>query len=152
MRAHALYCTTTQTFETWAPSALSVALRIWLALIFFKSGLTKIASWDTTLALFEYEYQVPLLSPVLAAYLGTAAELLLPVMLALGLFTRLSATALFAFNAVAAISYPDISEAGMKDHVYWGMLLTVPLALGGGCFALDWLWQRMRRQRAGHVA
>lgn len=152
MRAHALYRTTTQTFEAWAPSVLGVALRIWLAMIFFKSGLTKIASWDTTLVLFQYEYQVPLLSPVLAAYAGAAAELVLPVLLVLGLFTRLSAAALFAFNAVAAISYPDISEAGMKDHVHWGMLLTVPLALGGGCFALDYLWQRLRQQRAAHVA
>jgi putative oxidoreductase len=152
MRAPALCCTTTQAFEDWAPSVLSLALRCWLALIFFKSGLTKIASWDTTLALFQYEYQVPLLSPVLAAYLGTAAELILPVALALGLFTRLSAAALFVFNAVAAVSYPDISEAGMKDHVYWGMLLTVPVALGGGRVAVDWLWRHFRQRRAAHVA
>ena len=152
MQAHALYLNTSKTFETWAPSVLSLALRIWLAVIFFKSGLTKIASWDSTLALFEYEYQVPFLSPVLAAWLGTAAELVLPVALALGLFTRLSAAALFVFNAVAAISYPDISEAGMKEHVYWGMLFTVPLAVGGGHFALDWLWQRWCRIKAAHVA
>ena len=120
-------------------------------MIFFKSGLTKIASWDTTLALFSYEYQAPLLSPALAAFAGTVVELVVPVLLVLGLFTRLSATVLFVFNAVAAISYPDISEAGMKEHVYWGMLLTVPLALGGGRFALDYVWQRLRRQRAVHV-
>jgi len=152
MNVRTLYCTSTQTFEAWAPSVLSVALRIWLAMIFFKSGLTKIASWDTTLALFAYEYQVPLLSPALAAFAGTAVELVVPVLLVLGLFTRLSATVLFVFNAVAAISYPDMSEAGMKEHVYWGILLTVPLALGGGRVALDYLWQRWRQKRAVHVA
>jgi putative oxidoreductase len=152
MRAHALYCSTTQTFESWAPSVLSLGLRLWLALIFFQSGLTKIASWNTTLALFEYEYEVALLPPALAAWLGTGVELAVPVLLALGLFTRPSAAVLFAFNAVAAISYPDISEAGIKDHVYWGMLLTVPLALGGGRVALDQVWRRLPQDRAEHVA
>ena len=127
----------TEAVENWAPSILSIALRVWLASIFFKSGLTKIASWDTTLALFAYEYQVPLLSTVLAAYAGTATELVLPVLLVAGLFTRLSAFALCVFNAVAAISYPDISETGMKEHVYWGILLTVPLAIGGARFSLN---------------
>ena len=147
-----LYRTTTHTVENWAPSILSIALRVWLASIFFKSGLTKIASWDSTLALFESEYQVPLLSPVLAAYAGTAVELIVPVLLAVGLFTRMSAFVLCALNAVAAISYPDISEAGMKEHVYWGILLTVPLAIGGARFSLDYLWQYFRNRRAGYVA
>lgn len=104
MNARTLYAMTTQTFDAWAPSVLGIALRVWLALIFFKSGLTKIASWDTTLALFQYEYQVPLLSPAMAAYAGTAVELIVPLLLAAGMFTRLSAAVLFVFNAVAAIS------------------------------------------------
>ena len=62
--------------------------RLWVAWVFFNSGLTKIATWDSTLYLFELEYQVPLLPWELAAYMGTAAELILPVFLALGLLTE----------------------------------------------------------------
>ncbi len=152
MNTRTLYRKTTETYEIWAPSMLSFMLRIWLAMIFFKAGQTKIASWDTTLALFEYEYQVPLLTPVLAAYAGTAVELLIPIMLIMGLFTSLSAAILFVLNLVAAISYPDISEAGMQEHIYWGILLTVPLALGGGRLSLDYLWQHFKLQQAKHVA
>lgn len=152
MQVLSLYRTATTSVENWAPSILSVGLRVWIANIFFQAGMSKIASWGSTLALFESEYVVPLLSPALAAYLGTAVELIVPVMLALGLFTRLSAFVLCIFNAVAAISYPDISEAGMKEHVYWGILLTVPLAVGGLRFSFDGLWSRFIKQRAVHVA
>ena len=55
--------------------------RLWVAWVFFKSGMVKYNSWDSTLYLFEYEYQVPLLPWQIAAYMGTAAELILPVFL-----------------------------------------------------------------------
>ena len=86
------------------PLLFDLALRLWVAWAFFKSGLTKIQSWDTTLMLFEYEYDVPLLSPQLAAWSGTIAELTLPVLVALGIASRASALALFLFNAVAVYS------------------------------------------------
>lgn len=152
MNVIAIYRNTTNTVESWAPSILSLALRCWLASIFFKSGLTKIAGWDSTLALFEAEYQVPVLSPVLAAYMATGIELIVPVLLVMGLFTRMSATVLCVLNAVAAISYPDISEAGMKEHVYWGILLTVPMAIGGARISADYLWLSLSARRARHVA
>ncbi len=123
-----------------------LALRLYVAWVFFRSGLVKIQSWDTTLYLFENEYEVPFLPPELAAYLGTAAELTLPVFLALGLGTRLFALALFAFNAVAVISYPELSPAGLKDHFLWGALLLVTLFHGPGRLSLDaWLCRRIRR-------
>lgn len=118
---------------------LDLALRYLVAEAFFKSGLTKIASWDTTIALFENEYAVPLLPPELAAYLGTATELALPVLLVLGLFTRPAALVLFVFNIVAVISYPDLSEGGLKDHFYWGLLLLVTLFHGPGKLSFDHL-------------
>ena len=65
---------------------LLLALRLYLASVFFRSGLTKIADWDTTLYLFTEEYAVPVLPPALAALMGTAGELLLPPLLALGLY------------------------------------------------------------------
>ena len=102
--------------ETWLVPAFDLAIRLYVAKVFLLSGLTKIKSWQTTLDLFAYEYAVPVLSPKLAAYLGTAAELTLPVLLVLGLLSRPTALALFVFNYVAMISYPDISPAGIKDH------------------------------------
>ncbi len=69
--------------------------------------------------------------------LGTAAELGLPVLLALGLCTRAAALALFVFNIVAATSYPDLSAAGLKDHILWGALMLVTLFYGPGNIALD---------------
>ncbi|MFT6450069.1 MAG: putative oxidoreductase [Oleispira sp.] len=112
-------------------------LRLWLAKVFFMSGLTKIQSWDTTLMLFEYEYSVPLISPVLAAWMSTAAELAIPVLLVFGLLTRLNVVALFILNIVAAISYADISFAGEKDHMIWGLMMMVLFFYGPGKLALD---------------
>jgi putative oxidoreductase len=130
--------------------ALDLAIRLYVANVFFKSGLTKIASWDTTLMLFEYEYAVPLLPTALAAWLATAAELTLPVLLALGLAGRFSAFALFVFNYIAVISYPDLSEGGLKDHFYWGFLLLVTLLHGPGKLSADyWIWRRLAPRPAG---
>jgi putative oxidoreductase len=122
--------------DTLAP-LLDLGIRLYVANVFFKSGLNKFQSWDSTLALFEHEYQVPLLSPELAAWLGTATELTFPVLLALGIAGRFSALVLFAFNIIAVVSYPDLNEAGMKDHLYWGILLAVTALHGPGRLSLD---------------
>ena len=121
----------------------ALAIRLYVAWIFFASGLTKLRSWDITLALFQNEYHVPVLPPAVAALLGTSAELGLPVLLALGLASRFTAAALFAFNIVAVISYPELSDAGLKDHVLWGALLIVTFVYGPGKLALDtWIARR----------
>ena len=128
--------------EQWLAPVLDFGIRLLVASVFFKSGLTKIASWSTTLALFENEYAVPLLPPQLAAYLGTGVELGLPVLLVLGLGTRLAAVVLFVFNIIAVISYPDLSEVGLKDHQYWGLLLLITLFHGPGKVSLDHFLRR----------
>lgn len=121
----------------------ALGLRLYIFRVFFVSGLTKIQSWDSTLGLFANEYHVPILPPDVAAVLGTAAELGLPLLLLLGFGTRVTAIALFAFNIVAASSYPDLSDAGLKDHILWGMLLLVTFFYGPGKLALDhWLAKR----------
>jgi len=126
--------------EYLAP-ALDLALRLLLADVFFKSGLTKIKTWDSTLYLFSDVYQVPLLDPEVAAWLATGAELGLSVLLVLGLFGRFSALGLFILNAVAVISYySGLSEAGLSQHFYWGILLTVLLVTSRGAWSVDaWL-------------
>ena len=114
-----------------------LALRFYVAIIFFKSGLTKIQDFSSTIALFETEYKVPFISPTFAAYSGTAAELILPGLLVVGLATRPTAIALFVFNIVACIAYPDISEAGIKDHLMWGTILLVTVFYGPGRLSVD---------------
>lgn len=131
----------------WAGSLLSLAIRLFVGWQFFKAGMTKVSDWEAALALFQYEYQVPLLSPVLAAFMGTAGELVFPVLLALGFLSRPAALGLFAVNAMALLSYPALWEfecpAAVNDHLYWGALLLVPLAFGPGRIALDeWLSRR----------
>lgn len=130
------YISATKGLDFLSP-LLDLALRIWVAKVFFQSGLTKIQSWDTTMMLFQYEYNVPILSPTLAAYMGTAAELTLPVLLVAGLLSRPTALALFIFNIVAAISYADISPAGINEHIMWGVMLAVTFFHGAGKISID---------------
>jgi putative oxidoreductase len=111
--------------------------------VFIMSGWLKVSRWDSTLALFQNEYHVPVLSPQVAAVLGTTCELGLPVLLALGIGTRAAAIALFLFNIVAVISYPDLSDAGLKDHYLWGALMVVIAVYGPGRLSVDhWLARR----------
>jgi putative oxidoreductase len=116
--------------------------RVWVAQIFFVAGLVKIQSWESTLALFEYEYKVPILSPYFAAVLGTAAELVLPVLLAVGLGGRFWIFALFVFNIVAAASYPFLwtpeGSTGLQQHIGWGVLLMLLMFHGSGKLSLDY--------------
>ncbi len=116
---------------------LDLGLRLWVARVFWNSGLTKIQSWDTTLMLFEYEYAVPLIPFDVAAVLATGVELGAPILLVLGLGTRVGALALFVLNAVAVIAYADISIAGIKDHYLWGALLMVTFFHGPGKLSVD---------------
>lgn len=119
---------------------VDLGVRLWVANVFLTSGMTKIQNWSSTISLFENEYTVPVLPPEIAAYLGTAAELSLPIFLVLGLFTRPAAIALFVFNIVAALTYPDISALGIKDHQVWGLLMLVTIVHGPGKLSLDhWL-------------
>jgi len=115
----------------------NLAIRLWVANVFFKSGMIKIKSWDSTMYLFENEYDVPLLPAEFAAMLGTTIELVFPVLLALGLAGRFGAFVLFMFNIMAVVSYPDLNAAGIRDHQVWGIMLLVPLLYGPGKISID---------------
>ena len=125
--------------ESLQPLA-QLAARLYVAKVFFWSGLTKVRDWDTTLALFHDEYHVPWLPPELAALLGTGGELLLPVLLAAGLFGRFAALGLSVVNAVAVLSLAEIAEPALNQHVFWGSLLAGLLLWGPGRLSLDGLW------------
>lgn len=122
--------------ELLQPAAL-LAARIYVGLVFFRSGLTKLRDWDITLSLFQDEYHVPLLPPEVAAYLGTGGELALPVLLILGLFGRFGALGLFVMNIVAAMSLSDIPEAALNQHIFWGSLLAGLALWGPGAWSVD---------------
>ncbi len=125
-----------------------LAIRLWLFKVFFMSGLTKIQSWDTTLFLFKNEYDIPFLPPEFAAISGTAAELILPILLVLGVGARLPAFALFLFNIVAVIAYQsflfsDDGSAGLMNHILWGFMILAIMAHGHGKLSIDFLLQKI---------
>ena len=122
--------------ETLQPLA-QLAARLYVGQAFFMSGLTKLRDWDTTLALFHDEYHVPLLPPELAAYLGTAGEVGLPVLLVLGLAGRFAAAGLSVVNVIAVLSLAEIAPAALQQHQFWGSLLVALLLWGPGRWSLD---------------
>lgn len=139
----ALCRTGTRVLEALQPAA-QLAARVYVGAAFFRSGLTKIANWDTTLALFQDEYKVPLLPPHLAAVMGTGGELVLPVLLVLGLFGRFGALGLSVVNVVAVLSLEEIAPAALQQHVFWGSLLAALALWGPGKWSLDaWWWPRV---------
>jgi putative oxidoreductase len=133
--------------ESLQPLA-ALAARAYVGQAFFLSGLTKIRHWETTIALFTDEYQVPLLPPAVAALLGTAGELVLPVLLVLGLGGRFAALGLFVVNAVAVISLQEIAPAALQQHVFWGSLLAGIAIFGPGAWSLErWVAPRLAGAR-----
>lgn len=120
---------------------LSLCARVSTAAIFYLSGRTKVTGLlsvsDSAIALFEDEYRLPWISPDLAAHLAAYAEHLFPMLLVLGLATRLSAAALLAMTAVIQLFvYP----AAWPTHLSWATLLLYLVGRGGGTWSLDgWL-------------
>ena len=131
-------------------SLLLLGTRLWVSWQFLASGWLKLTQWDSTLDLFRYEYQVPLLPPAAAAVAGTFGELFFPLLLVLGLFTRASALGLFAVNAPALYSYWHVLggegfEAARGQHGLWGYMLLVLATCGAGFFSLDHLLAGRKR-------
>jgi len=118
-------------------SPLALFGRYYVAQAFFLSGLTKLRDWDITLALFTDEYHVPLLPPEWAAYLGTAGELGLPVLLVAGLGGRFAALGLSVVNVVAVLSLSEIAPAAMQQHTSWGIVLAALAVFGTGQWTID---------------
>jgi putative oxidoreductase len=119
-------------------SLLLLVARVGIAAIFFMSGRTKVDGLlhitAGTYELFRTEYALPLLSPELAAHLATYAEHLFPVLLVLGLFTRISALALLGMTlTIQTFVYPD----AWPTHLSWAGLLLLLAARGGGDWSLD---------------
>jgi len=127
-------------------TALAIPLRLAVATVFWNSAMTKLANWDTAVALFVDEYKVPLIPPEIAAYVAVTIELTTPVLLLAGLATRPAAAVLLGMVSVIEIFvYP----LAWPTHIQWAAMLLVLLCRGPGKLSMDHLlWQRLR---ADHV-
>ncbi|RYF32598.1 MAG: DoxX family protein [Comamonadaceae bacterium] len=117
---------------------LALVDRVAVAAIFFLSGRTKVEGFltltDSAYELFRTEYKLPLIPPEIAAHLAAYAEHLFPVLLVLGLFTRLSALALLGMTlTIQLFVYPD----AWPTHLSWAGLLLYLVGRGGGTLSLD---------------
>lgn len=144
-----LYAYARKALDLAAPLG-DLAIRLVLAQVFWYAGLAKLASMSSTVALFEYVYHVPLLPPVLAAWLGMLVEVIFSVLLASGTATRFTAFVLFVYNIIAVISYPDLHGAALYQQFLWGVLLLAPMFHGAGALSVDYAALRWWRRR-GHA-
>ena len=120
--------------DRFPPSIVQLMFRIAIAAVFWSSGLTKIASWDTTIALFRDEYMVPLLPPEIAAVMSATFELSCSVLIVVGLATRLATLPLLGMTFVIEVFvYPEY----WTQHLMWASVLLFLLTKGPGVFSLD---------------
>ncbi len=119
---------------------LALPLRFGVAWIFWNSAQVKLINWPRTIELFTDEYRVPLLPPEWAASMALSIELVCPILLALGLFTRAAVLVLLGMTPVIqAFVYPD----GWPTHLQWTAMMLVLLCRGAGAISLDHLlWRR----------
>jgi putative oxidoreductase len=110
--------------------------------VFWQSGQTKVAGWHlkpSAIALFQNDYQLPLIDPTVAAYVSAFNEHLFPILLVLGLATRFAALALLLMTAVIEIFvYPG----AWPTHGVWATCFLLLLARGPGALSLDHLIAR----------
>jgi putative oxidoreductase len=119
---------------------LALPLRLAVATVFWNSAMAKLANFDTALALFADEYKLPLLPPDLAAHLALSIELVTPLLLVVGLFTRVAALVLLGMTAVIEIFvYPQ----AWPTHLQWAAMLLILLCRGAGRWSAD-AWLRRR--------
>jgi putative oxidoreductase len=118
---------------------VAFAARVFPAMVYWQSARTKVDGLtikDQTYFLFEHVYALPVIPPALAAVLATVAEHVLPVLLILGLFSRLSALGLLVMTAVIQIF---VFPAAWVTHGLWAAALLVVVAQGPGRWSVDWL-------------
>jgi putative oxidoreductase len=121
---------------------LALLTRISIAAVFWRSGQTKVDGWhlsDSAVDLFRYEYKLPLIDPVLAAYLAAIAEHLFPLLLVIGFATRFAALALLIMTAIIEVFvYPD----AWPTHGTWAVCFLLLMMRGAGPLSLDHLVAR----------
>ncbi len=132
-----LYDKLSELASDWLTPLVNLVARIYVGMDFFKSGLLKFDDMEETIEMFEDDWaSAVIFSPEISAYLATAGELILPIMLFIGLFTRVGAIGLFIMAVVIELFvFP-----GTVQHYYWMIILAMLVAQGGHKLSLDnWL-------------
>lgn len=116
-----------------------LAARLYLANAFFKSGILRLTDWkngnfDNQIFLFDLEHPVPGVDPEVAAYMATTGEVILPILVAFGLFSRFGAAGLLIMTAIIELTYIHAT-----DHILWAFLAAAILIKGPGPLSLDHL-------------
>jgi putative oxidoreductase len=127
-----------------------IAARFALAVPFLRSGLTKWSGWFAVspvadalfesifkLHLFGHVYDYPI--PDVLAHLDAVAEIVLPVLLILGLATRLSALCLLVMIGVIQLTVPS---AWVNFHLPWAALALTLITVGAGPLSIDFAIDR----------
>ena len=137
MSIHQLLETGRSLAERIPTSVIALVSRFAVATVFWRSGQTKVSGFsirEETFYLFSEEYKVPLLPPEVAAYMSTIAEHVFPVLLVIGLASRLSAMGLlFMTMVIQLFVYPG----GWPEHLLWFAPLAYIIARGPGAISLD---------------
>lgn len=124
--------------EKWVGPLVDLFIRLLLFRVFFWAGTAKLGNWSGTLELFEYEYQIPFMPPVLSAYFGTAAELGCSCLLLVGLAARLAALPLMGITLTIQFVLGARNPAyDQWDHFFWLALLLTVAVRGPGFLSLD---------------
>lgn len=133
-----IYLKTIAIFELLFFPLLVLLMRLWMAMVFWNSGLAKITNWSSTILLFKEEYNVPVISPEFAAYMSATVELTCPILLVLGFATRFATIPMLVMTAVIQFTYFH-----SLMHLYWAFLFATILFYGPGKFSID-AWMRKK--------
>lgn len=137
--------TWTGRIELWGEPIVLLAMRLWMASIWFNSGLTRVAHWDSQVFLFSNIHPLPGVPALLPAVITTGAELSLSVLLAFGLFGRLAALGMLIMAMVIQFIVANTpagieNQIGNSDHYMWMLLLAAVVVRGPGLLSVDhWL-------------
>ena len=129
----------------WLPmSVILLAMRIGVGSVFFKAGLLKYQSFEFAVKLFEDEYKVPILSPIVAARITMFNEITWPVFLFLGLATRFATLpVLGSITVIQLFVYPN----AWTENLVWASILVTLLTRGAGALSVDFLIERYLEKR-----
>lgn len=128
------------TVEKWIAPLWFLGMRLWLAQVFLKSGLVSISDWKRNVQLFKYEFKVPIVPPEIAAFFSTSVELICPILLILGLGTRVGALGILMTSLVIEFTYDH-----NLNHLLWIVISTTLLLKGGETLSVDtWLSCKMK--------
>ncbi len=132
---------------------LNLSIRLFMAHIFFKSGQLRLndylnGQWHNQVTAFSEYHPIPGVPAEIGAFAGTAGEIILPILLAFGIFTRLGAAGLLVMTLTIQFLVPEDYGVSNPDHYMWMLLLAVPMLHGGGVFSADHIARKFLFKKA----